>query len=164
MLRAAGAPSLLSSLYLHRIYAGSPLKRPKALPFSPALPRLWPPRLHPRPAMGDFCNLEKKATHCSLTGWSRANLAGARKLQSGGLWRWAHLPAENQKPSHGCASVCPETNNMHFLKYASIWYNAKWWVKKKFRLQLGWKPLHPLVGKIKCKNRQMDTYVNVAVF
>lgn len=50
------------------------------------------------------------------------------------------------------------------LKYASIGYDGKWWVKKKFRLQLGWKPLHPLVGKIKCKNRQMDTYVNGAVF
>lgn len=36
--------------------------------------------------------------------------------------------------------------------------------KKKIRLQLGLKQFHPLVEDIKCKNRQMDTYVNVAAF
>lgn len=37
-------------------------------------------------------------------------------------------------------------------------------LKKKIRLQLGLKQFHPLVEDIKCKNRQMDTYVNVAAF
>lgn len=37
-------------------------------------------------------------------------------------------------------------------------------IKKKIRLQLGLKQFHPLVEDIKCKNRQMDTYVNVAAF
>lgn len=36
--------------------------------------------------------------------------------------------------------------------------------KKKIRLQLGLKQFHPLAEDIKCKNRQMDTYVNVAAF
>lgn len=36
--------------------------------------------------------------------------------------------------------------------------------KKKVRLQLGLKQFHPLAEDIKCKNRQMDTYVNVAAF
>lgn len=31
-------------------------------------------------------------------------------------------------------------------------------------MQLGLKQFHPLVEDIKCKNRQMDTYVNVAAF
>lgn len=35
---------------------------------------------------------------------------------------------------------------------------------KKIRLQLGLKQFHPLAEHIKCKNRQMDTYVNVAAF
>lgn len=36
--------------------------------------------------------------------------------------------------------------------------------KKKIRLQLGLKQFHPLAEDIKCKNRQMDTYVNAAAF
>lgn len=37
-------------------------------------------------------------------------------------------------------------------------------LKKKIRLQLGLKQFHPLAEDIKCKNRQMDTYVNAAAF
>lgn len=47
------------------------------------------------------------------------------------------------------------------ITYAHTHINIE---EKKIRLRLGLKQFHPLAEDIKCKNRQMDTYVNVAAF
>lgn len=72
------------------------------------------PAASPRPAMGNFCNLEKKATHGSLTGWSLANLAGACSCKVGGCEDGLTFQQRTKNPSQGCAKACPETNNVHF--------------------------------------------------
>lgn len=94
----------------------------------------------------------------------RDTLAGMGSFGVGRSTEMAPLSREGTGPCRGYANACPGTNSTPFKICI---YRIEWEMVgegKKIRLQLGWKPLHPLVGKIKCKNRQMDTYVNVAVF
>lgn len=77
---------------------------------------------------GRFCNLEK-ATDCSLTECSPHNLVGAGSCKQ--ETHEAELPFQkrNENPAKA-VQMCVQRQITCTLKYASTWYNGKWWVKK----------------------------------
>lgn len=71
------------------------------------------PRHWPRPALGNFCHLEK-ATRCALTLIPRQP-GLCRPLQSSGGEDELTFQERQENPAKAVqVNVCPETNNMHF--------------------------------------------------
>ena len=132
MLRAVGAHSLFSSLYLHRIYAGSPLKRPKALPFSPA--RLgWTvgPAAGPGPHWGISATWRRQ--HAVPWLWSPDNLACAGHCKAQAGEDELTFQERQEDPAKAVqVNMCLETNNMHF-KICS--YMIEWKVVGEKKIQ-----------------------------
>lgn len=149
MLRAVGAHSLFSSLYLHRIYAGSPLKRRKALPFSPA--RLgWTLGPAAGPGLHWGISATWRRQHDVPWLWSPDNLACAGHCKAQAREDELTFQERQENPAKAVqVNMCPETNNMHF-KICS--YMIEWKVvgeKKKIQTAAWMKTTSPTGWKNK---------------